>query len=81
LLTSQVEFLKPFLLQGSCYAPLKGRIAGVRKSSVQVEMVVKLCDSKKLSKIGDTVEVNNAALKNIIMMLMRSHFQNAECQY
>jgi len=72
------EFLKPFLLQGSCYAPLKGRIAGVRKSSVQVEMVVKLCDSKKLSKIGDTVEVNNAALKNIIMMLMRSHFQNAE---
>jgi len=71
------EFLKPLLLQGS-YAPLKVRIAGVRKSSLQVETVVKLCDSKKLSKIGDTVEVNNAALMNVIMMLMRGHLQNAE---
>jgi hypothetical protein len=71
------------------------RIEGVRKSSAQVETVVKLCDSKKLSKIddavevnskklsriGDTVKVNNVALKNLFMIFMRGHIQNAECQY
>ena len=83
LLTFEVEFLKPLLLQHS-YGPLDQKFKDVKTASEQVESVIQMSDRKKLAKIDlgvEGVQKDITELKNLFLKFIRAQFQTAKCSF